>query len=158
LIVVLVAAGYLELRRGYALRATVVEFHGGERSTGRRLPGIAEAALPPFESALGSAEVALAAAESLPAGRSLQAAAASLLEGLQPLIDVEVQLALPVRRVLGLELQCLDLPAQRLRLRPKLLDAIRELDQAFVVDDPLDAHQARLEIGQAQVHRIVLGC
>src|SRR5690606_21013544 len=87
--------------------------------------------------------------------RGAEPASRLRLERLQPLVDVEIQLALPLRSALGLETQRLDLAAQRLRIRAQLLELIRDLYQAFVVDDALDAYQARLEILQPQIHRIV---
>src|SRR5690606_38370792 len=87
--------------------------------------------------------------------RGAEPASRLRLERLQPLVDVEIQLALPLRSALGLETQRLDLAAQRLRIRAQLLELIRDLYQAFVVADALDAYQARLEILQPQIHRIV---
>src|SRR5690606_38862466 len=87
--------------------------------------------------------------------RGAEPASRLRLERLQPLVDVEIKLALPLRAALRLEAQRLDLAPQGLGIRAQLLELIRNLYQAFVVDDPLDAYQARLEILEPQIHRIV---
>src|SRR6185503_3232032 len=71
-------------------------------------------------------------------------------ERAQPLVDVDVELALTARTVLRFEAQRLELAAQRGRLAAQTLELVRKLDQALVLDDALDADQARLEILHAQ--------
>src|SRR5690606_11427039 len=93
-----------------------------------------------------SADPLIRAAESAPRLR---------FERLQALVDVEVELTLPLSSALGLEAQRLDLASQRLRVRTQLLELVCDLDQTLVVDDALDANHPRLEILQAQVHGIV---
>src|SRR5262245_5341532 len=71
--------------------------------------------------------------------RWLERARPRLLERLQSTVDVDVELALPAVAVLRFEPQRLELAAQRGRLATQALDLARELDQALVLDDALDA-------------------
>ncbi len=77
-----------------------------------------------------------------------------MLDRLEPAIDVDVKIALALVAVLGLVAQRLDLAAQLHRLGAQHIDLGRELDEALVLDDALDADEARLEIHHLQLHRI----
>jgi hypothetical protein len=72
------------------------------------------------------------------------------LERLQSAVDVDVELALAAVAVLRFKPQRLDLASQRGRLAAQALDLARELDQALVLDDALDANHARFEVLHAQ--------
>src|SRR5690606_37426910 len=80
---------------------------------------------------------------------------ARLLERLQARVEIEIEVALPLSVAVDGELHLLDLATQSGDVGTQLIDPRRHRDQTLVLELPLDAPQARVEIREPQIDGIL---